>query len=50
MPSGGPYRAVIEVKLGHHDTWANLLTFDLHTEKVKDNSYIAYSNILDWQP
>ena len=51
VPRSGPYRAVVEAKLGHRAEWLDVLIFDLHTEQVKaDAGYIAYSNDPEWEP
>jgi hypothetical protein len=51
VPRSGPYRAIVEAKLGHRTDWVDLLTFDLHTEQVKEDTapYIAYSNDPQWE-
>ncbi len=51
VPRSGPYRTVVEAKLGHSAEWENLLTFDLPTEQVKEGTapYITCSNDPGWE-
>jgi hypothetical protein len=49
-PKGGPHRATVEVKLSDEDDWRPLVIFDLHTERVIGDSYMAYSNDPTWEP
>lgn len=46
---GGPCTATVEVKMAHRDRWVDLLTFDLHTERIDAVNYIAWPNDPTWQ-
>ncbi|WP_422734059.1 hypothetical protein ACN26Y_00345 [Micromonospora sp. WMMD558] len=46
---GGPCHATVEVRLAHRHRWSDLITFDLHTQLVNVDNYIAWPNDPDWQ-
>lgn len=47
---GGPCTAIIEVKMAHRKRWADLSTFELHTERIDVPNYIAWPNDPAWRP
>ena len=45
IPKVRPYRALIEVKLGHRKKWKRLLQFTIRAEHITEiTAYITYSN------
>lgn len=47
---GGPCAATVEVKMAHRKGWVDLLTFELHTERVDVSNYISWPNDPSWRP
>jgi hypothetical protein len=46
---GGPCTATVEATMAHRERWIDLLTFELHTERINVPNYIAWPNDPAWR-